>query len=112
VLSWQVVQHCCSAAAVPCPGMVLGPFVQKHMFWPAVGPHAWRHMLQQARLCRAPHLVLDREVDEVGIHQHLVGWAQLRVVFEEQRCRRLLYVPHFLLLGLLLLWWPNVTGLM
>ena len=37
-----------------------------------------------------PDLVLDGEIDEVGIHQHLVRWTQLSVVLEEQRCGCLL----------------------
>ena len=39
------------------------------------------------------HLVLDRKVDEVGIHQHLVGGPQLRVVLEKERRRHLLPAP-------------------
>lgn len=39
-----------------------------------------------------PHLVFDGEVDEVGVDQHLIGRAQLRVVLEEQRRRHLLTV--------------------
>lgn len=31
------------------------------------------------------HLVLDREVNKVSVHQHLVGRPQLRVVAEEER---------------------------
>lgn len=50
--------------------------------------------------CSPPHLVLDREVDEVGVDEHLVWRPQLRVVFEKERRRDLLDAPH---LGLLLL---------
>ncbi len=43
---------------------------------------------QACNLCT--HLVLDGEVDEVCVDQHLVGRPQLRVVAEEQRRRHLL----------------------
>jgi hypothetical protein len=39
---------------------------------------------------REPHLVLDGEIDEVGVHNDLVGGPQLRVVLEEQGRRSLL----------------------
>lgn len=31
-------------------------------------------------------LVLDGEVDEVGVHQDLIWWSQLAVVLEKQSC--------------------------
>ena len=40
------------------------------------------------------HLVLDRKIDKVGVHKHLVGGPQLRVVLEEERRRHLLPAPH------------------
>ena len=42
------------------------------------------------RCSAAAHLVLYGEVDEVGVHEHLVRRPQLRVVLKEQRGRRLL----------------------
>ena len=36
--------------------------------------------------------VLDAEVDEVGVHQHVVRGTELSVVLEEERARRLLHV--------------------
>ena len=38
----------------------------------------------------ASYLVFDREVDEIGIHQHMVGGPKLRVILEEKRCGHLL----------------------
>lgn len=46
-------------------------------------------MLQVNFKAPRAHLVLDGEVDEVGVHQHLVGRPQLRVVLEKQRGRHL-----------------------
>lgn len=40
--------------------------------------------LLEVLLLTGSHLVLDGEVDEVGIYQHLVGGAKLAVVLEEQ----------------------------
>jgi hypothetical protein len=43
----------------------------------------WLHEPVEDEQART-HLVLNGEVDEVGIYQYLIGWAQLRVVLEEQ----------------------------
>ena len=42
------------------------------------------HDLLEVLLLTGSHLVLDGEVDEVGIYQHLVGRAKLAIVLEEQ----------------------------
>lgn len=43
---------------------------------------------------RTTHLVLDRKVDKVGVHEHLVGRAELRVVPKKERRGRLVDVAH------------------
>ena len=51
-------------------------------------------MQSNSRHNEAGYLILDSKVDKVGVDQHPVRWAQLRVVSEKQSCRRLLPVQH------------------
>eukprot|EP00195_Chlamydomonas_chlamydogama_P014717 CAMPEP_0202902390 /NCGR_PEP_ID=MMETSP1392-20130828/16825_1 /ASSEMBLY_ACC=CAM_ASM_000868 /TAXON_ID=225041 /ORGANISM="Chlamydomonas chlamydogama, Strain SAG 11-48b" /LENGTH=193 /DNA_ID=CAMNT_0049589145 /DNA_START=745 /DNA_END=1326 /DNA_ORIENTATION=- len=60
--------------------------------WFALGVQAVHHAAHQV------NLVFNGEVDEVGIHKHLVGRAQLGVVLEEEGSRGFLYMTNFLLL--------------